>query len=177
MVLAVNIATASAGRIVARLVERLSVQSLLTSPLCDAKLAIMASSALDNPKHEAFAQDVALGMSAAESYRKNISKKASPATVETEGPSLARSPLVSLRISALKEKVSNKADKKFDLSKDKWLESMHRIARLAEESEDFAAAKGALAEVGKACDYYAPEKHKLEVEVIIGGNAESTGDD
>jgi len=138
----------------------------------------MASSALDNLKHEAFAQDVALGMSAAESYRKNVSGgKCSTATAETTGPKLARDSQIALRISSLKERMSIKADKKFDLSKDKWLESMHRIARLAEESEDFSAAKGALAEVGKACDYYAPEKHKLEVEVIIGGNAESSGDD
>lgn len=151
---------------------------VLTSLLCDAKLAIMASSALDNPKWEAFAQAMALGSSAAEAYRTHVSGgKCSVTTAETDGPKLARSPLVALRIADLKGRVSEKADKKFDLSKDKWLEALNRIATKAEECEDFSAAKGALAEVGKACDYYAPEKHKLEVEVIIGGNAESSGDD
>lgn len=133
---------------------------------------------LKNAKHEAFAQAVALGASAAEAYRQCIaSEKTSQSTVETNGPELARSTQVALRIEELKAKNAEKAEKKFDLSRDAWLRRMMGVADKAEKSEDFAAARAALTEVGKASDYYAPEKHKLEVIVTIGGDAESTGDD
>lgn len=142
----------------------------MTSPLCDAKLAIMASSALDNPKWEAFAQAVALGSSAAEAYREHIARpNTSEIAIETNGPALARKNQVAIRILDLKGRVSEKADKKFDLSKDKWLEAMNRIATKAEECEDFSAAKGALAEVGKACDYYAPTKVEHSGGVAVAG--------
>lgn len=49
------------------------------------------SEPLANPKWERFALLVATGeVSAAEAYRREIGKRASKATVETNGPALAR---------------------------------------------------------------------------------------
>jgi phage terminase small subunit len=123
--------------------------------------------ALKNPKHEAFAQSCALGMSAAESYRQGYD--CSDATAETNGPKLARDAQVKLRIAELRVKVAERADKKFDMTKEKWLERLARIAASAEESEDFSAATGALREIGKGAAFYAPEKVESEgtLEIII----------
>lgn len=123
--------------------------------------------ALKNPKHEAFAQSCALGMSAAESYRQGYD--CSDATAETNGPKLARDAQVKLRIAELRAKVAERADKKFDMTKEKWLERLARIAASAEESEDFSAATGALREIGKGAAFYAPEKVESEgtLEIII----------
>jgi len=114
---------------------------------------------LDNKKHEKFAQEVASGTSAAQAYRLHIARKGcSQATIQTEGPALARLPHVSLRIDELKEKVAEKIEKKFDLTKEKWLEQLKRIADKAEETEDYKASTSALTQIGKAADYYAPTK-------------------
>lgn len=123
--------------------------------------------ALKNIKHEAFAQSCALGMSAAESYRQGYD--CSDATAETNGPKLARDAQVKLRIAELRVKVAERADKKFDMTKEKWLERLARIAASAEESEDFSAATGALREIGKGAAFYAPEKVESEgtLEIII----------
>ncbi len=131
----------------------------------DATTEIMP--ALKNIKHEQFAQSCALGMSAAESYRQGYD--CSDATAETNGPKLARDAQVKLRIAELREKVAIKADKTFDMSKDKWLERLARIAASAEESEDFSAATGALREIGKGAGHYAPEKveHSGVTEIVI----------
>lgn len=114
--------------------------------------------ALKNPKHEAFAQKIALGSSAAEAYRQGWD--CSEATAETNGPRLARDAQVMLRISELRMKVGKAADKKFDLSKDAWLEELREIATEARQAEDFSAATGALTQIGKASAYYAPEEVK-----------------
>ena len=114
--------------------------------------------ALKNPKHEAFAQKIALGSSAAEAYRQGWD--CSEATAETNGPRLARDAQVMLRISELRMKVGKAADKKFDLSKDAWLEELREIATEARQAEDFSAATGALTQIGKAAAYYAPEEVK-----------------
>jgi len=123
--------------------------------------------ALKNTKHEAFAQAVALNMPAAQAYRDGWD--CSDATAETNGPRLARDAQVKLRIEELREKVAEKADRKFDMSKDKWLERLARIAASAEESEDFSAATGALREIGKGAGHYAPEKveHSGVTEIVI----------
>lgn len=114
--------------------------------------------ALKNPKHEAFAQKIALGSSAAKAYRQGWD--CSEATAETNGPRLARDAQVMLRISELRMKVGKAADKKFDLSKDAWLEELREIATEARQAEDFSAATGALTQIGKAAAYYAPEEVK-----------------
>jgi len=127
-------------------------------------------SALKNPKHEAFAQAVALNMPASQAYREHVSGgKCSDRTAEVTGSSLSNNSEVALRIEELRAKVAAKADRKFDLSKEAWLERLARIAASAEESEDFTAATGALREIGKGAGHYAPEKveHSGATEIVI----------
>lgn len=123
--------------------------------------------ALKNPKHEKFAQAVALNTPAAQAYRDGWN--CSDATAETNGPRLARDAQVTLRIAELREKVAEKADKTFNMTKDKWLERLHGIATKAEDVADFSAATGALREIGKGAAFYAPEKIESEgtLEIII----------
>ena len=131
--------------------------------------------ALEKPHHERFAQAVALGMSAAQAYRQHVARKnTSAASIETDGPALAGESQVALRIEELRGKVAEKAEKKFSMTRDKWLDELAAIASEARQSGDFSAASGALAHIGKASSYFEPEKHQLEVTVILGGNAEDS---
>lgn len=121
--------------------------------------------ALKNPKHEAFAQAVALGMPASQAYVEcvSIGGKCSEGTAEVTGCRLSKESKVALRIAELRNKVSEAADKKFGLTKDKWLERLERIATSAEEAEDFSAATGALDKIGKAGGWYEAEKVQLDL--------------
>jgi len=123
--------------------------------------------ALKNPKHEKFAQAVALNTPAAQAYRDGWN--CSPESAETAGPRLSKNVEVMSRIAELREKVAEKAERKFDMTKDKWLERLHGIATKAEEVADFSAATGALREIGKGAAFYAPEKIESEgtLEIII----------
>ena len=126
--------------------------------------------ALCNTKHEEFAQNCALNMPSSQAYRDCVSGgKCSERTAEVEGSKLANRPEIALRIEELRAKVAAKADRKFDLSKEAWLERLARIAASAEESEDFSAATGALREIGKGAGHYAPEKveHSGATEIVI----------
>lgn len=128
--------------------------------------------ALEKPHHERFAQAVALGMSAAQAYRQHVARKTtSAASIETDGPALARESQVALRIEELRGKVAEKAESKFALTRDKWLEKLGEIARDAHDSGDFSAATGALKEVGKAADFYAPAKVEVSGSVTILSDA------
>jgi len=120
--------------------------------------------ALQNKKHEAFAQAVALGMPASQAYADCVSGgKCSEATAEVTGCRLCKESKVALRIAELKSKVSDAADKKFDLTKDKWLGRLACIARKAEDSDDFSAATNALDKIGKAGGWYEAEKVTLDL--------------
>lgn len=123
--------------------------------------------ALKNPKHERFAQAVALNMPAAQAYRNGWD--CSDATAETNGPRLARDAQVTLRIAELRGKVAESAEKKFDLSKDQWLDRLFQISVKAEAAEDYSAATGALREIGKSAAHYAAEKveHSGVSEIVI----------
>jgi hypothetical protein len=126
--------------------------------------------ALKNQKHEAFAQTVALGCPASRAYNEIISENGvSDAVAEANGSRLLNSDKVKLRVEELRNKVALKAEKKFDMSKDKWLERLARIAASAEEVADFSAATGALREIGKGAGHYAPEKveHSGATEIVI----------
>lgn len=95
---------------------------------------------LSNPRHERFALLLASGeASAAEAYRSEISQRASKATVETEGPKLARSPQVALRIEWLKSQVAEKAKEQADeviLSMVEKRKICAQIARAGEKDSD-----------------------------------------
>jgi hypothetical protein len=134
---------------------------------------------LKNQKHERFAQAVALGMSAAKAYRQHVAvdPDAKASVIDPEASKLANDPKISPRILELREKVAAKVESKFAMTKDKWLDELAAIAAEARQTGDFSAASGALAHIGKASAYFEPERHKLEIEVIIGGNAESQNQD
>ena len=122
--------------------------------------------ALENPKYEAFAQDVALNVPAAQAYRAHVAKDPNgPAlSIDPKASKLASDGKVKARIAELRKGVGEAADKKFDLTKDKWLHRLVTIADKAEDAEDFSAAQNALDKVGKASAWYAPE----EVNVTMG---------
>lgn len=129
--------------------------------------------ALNNKKHEAFAQAVALGMPQSQAYLEHVSGgKCSEATAEVTGCTLAKESKVALRIAELRKSVQERVEKKFGLTREKWLERLEGVASKAEDVEDYSAATRALSELGKASAWYEPEKHQLEVHVSIGGNAE-----
>jgi hypothetical protein len=95
--------------------------------------------------------------------------KCSESTAETTGPKLAKESQIALRIEELRGKVAEKAEAKFGMSKDKWLERLAGIAEKAEDTGDFSAATGALREIGKGAGHYAPEKveHSGATEIVI----------
>lgn len=134
---------------------------------------------LKNQKHEAFAQAVALGMPASRAYRLHVAidPEAKSSVIDPEASKLANHPNISPRISELREKVANSVERKFAMTKDKWLDELAAIASEARQTGDFSAASGALAHIGKASAYFEPERHKLEIEVIIGGNTEGQNQD
>ena len=118
--------------------------------------------ALKNPKWEKFAQAVALNVPAAKAYRDHVAS-------DPDGPSLSIDPAasklandnkVATRIAELRENVGKSAEKKFNLTKEAWLEELRDIATEARQAEDFSAATGALTQIGKAAAYYAPEEVK-----------------
>jgi uncharacterized protein with PIN domain len=125
--------------------------------------------ALKNPRHEAFAQAVALNMPASAAWMKYVGKTKHSATVDPAASRLVKSCKVSARIAELRGKVAETAEKKFDLSKDEWLDRLFQISVKAESAEDYNAAIGALREIGKGAAHYAPEKveHSGVSEIII----------
>jgi hypothetical protein len=127
--------------------------------------------ALKNLKHEAFAQAVALSTPAAQAYREHVASdpNGDPLSIDPAASKLANENKVKTRIEELRVKVAEKADRKFDMSKDKWLERLARIAASAEEVADFSAATGALREIGRGAGHYAPEKveHSGATEIVI----------
>lgn len=130
---------------------------------------------LSNVKHEEFAQNCASGMSAAQAYLKTH-PKSSTTSAETNGPALARSNQVSIRIAELRKATGDTVNRKWKLNREQWLDRLETIADKAEKKEDFSASTKALTEVGKASGWYEPEKHELTINVIIGGNADSESD-
>lgn len=126
---------------------------------------------LKNQKHERFAQAVAMGMSAAEAYRRHVARSPDSIGAEQNGYLLVNRNDIAIRIQELREKVAAKVEAKFELTRDKWLEKLGEIARDAHTSGDYSAATGALKEVGKAADFYAPEKVEVSGSVTLLSDA------
>ena len=71
-------------------------------------------------------------------------------------------------IRARRDYLATKAAEGFVMDRQQWLESFRRIATKAEQANDFAAAKGCLAEIGKACPgFYAPVETDGKLEITI----------
>lgn len=132
---------------------------------------------LKNQKHERFAQAVAMGMSAAEAYRRHVARNPDSIGAEQNGYLVANRNDVAIRIQELREKVAAKVEAKFDMTKEKWLDELRQIATEARQTGDFSAASGALAHIGKASSFFDPEKHQLDVIVTIGGNQDTDSQD
>jgi hypothetical protein len=130
---------------------------------------------LANPRHEAFAQAVALGKSGAAAYRECVSGgKCSDRTAEVASSRLlTEGSEVAVRVAELRGKVAAKVEKRFSMDRDRWLEELAGIAQEARGAEDYSAATGALAQIGKAGGWYEAEKHQVTVKVVIGGNADA----
>lgn len=146
---------------------------------------------LQNPKHEAFAQAVANGASAAEAYRKHVSKRGSDAAVETHGPELARKSQVKVRIAELKAAAAEKAG----MTRAQAVDFCVRVINSppSEASMDnplceikmskagpyaaFPSKSEMMTRLAKMLGWDEPEKHEMEINVIIGGNAETHDQD
>jgi hypothetical protein len=122
---------------------------------------------LENPKWENFAQAVALGMSVTEAYRQHVASKRDSKGAEQNGCMLAKRDNVAIRIEELRGRVAAKVEKKFDMTRDKWLDELAGIASDARQTGDFSAATGALTQIGKAADFYAPAKVEVSGSVSI----------
>ena len=110
-------------------------------------------------KHEAFAVLCSNGLAAGAAYAR-IYPKSSKATAETDGPALLRKAQVKARVVELQAKV----EKEFTLTRIDWLESLLRIAKKAEETEDFSASRGCLREIGLAMPgWYKPVENNVTV--------------
>lgn len=147
---------------------------------------------LKNKKHEEFAQAVANGASATRAYLDCVSGgKCETRTAESNGSTLMKRTEVKQRISELRNEASDAASmSRQDMVK--WLERILR-AKPSEASEDSDICETLMTKAGpfttlvskqaaaekliKMAGWNEPEKHKLEVEVIIGGNAESQNQD
>lgn len=152
--------------------------------------------ALENPKHEAFAQAVAEGASAAEAYRRAY--KASVPTAETNGPKLLRdNAQVELRAVELKAIQSEIIEKQFRMSREDviqglvevWKTPIGEIKESHQLCQEYSFTPGmhgdaykykmpskldALEKLIKMAGWYAPEK--VEVSGGIAGLfAEITG--
>jgi len=122
---------------------------------------------LENPKWEKFAQAIALGMNATEAYRQHVASKRDSKGAEQNGCMLAKRDNVAIRIEELRGRVAAKVEKKFDMTRDKWLDELAGIASDARQTGDFSAATGALTQIGKAADFYAPAKVEVSGTVSI----------
>lgn len=139
--------------------------------------------ALDNPKHEAFAQAVALGMSATQAYRTEVSEEGClTSTAMSEGCRLLGSPKVSTRVEELRKAVSKKAEERFGLTAETLIRlhldvietplgEVDKNSRLAQEykiGKDGITIKtmpkaSSAAELAKLCGFYAPEKVEASI--------------
>lgn len=80
---------------------------------------------------------------------------------------MSKSPKIAQRILELREKVAAKVESKFAMTRDKWLDELAGIASDARQTGDFSAATGALTQIGKAADFYAPAKVEVSGTVSI----------
>lgn len=101
-----------------------------------------------------------MGESARNAYRQHVatSPKTTQNAVDVQACNLLKSPKIALRVQELRESNARRVEKRFEMTRDQWLERLAGIAEKAEDAEDFSAATGALTQIGKATDYYAPRK-------------------
>lgn len=112
-------------------------------------------------KHEAFAKAWAEGKNFTEAAR---IAGYSGENARKHGSLLGTNP----DIVARKDYLATKAAEEFTMTRAQWLEELREIGQEARQAGDFAAAKGCLAEIGKACPgFYAPAQVEGTLEVIV----------
>ena len=139
-----------------------------------------SSTPLRNARHEAFAQEVAGGASAAEAYR-GVYVSAKRPTAETEGPKLLRDPQVSLRVTALQSVAAAVIAKRWEMTREEVAQYLIEIIqtpigevnethRLCQEYSETTGANGtqhrykmpakldAVEKLIKMAGWYAPQK-------------------
>lgn len=125
------------------------------------KKATDPSKPLRLAKHEAFAKAWASG--------KNLTESAliagySEESARKQGSVLGTNP----DIIARKDHLATKAAEKFTMSRTEWLEELRSLGEEARKAKDYSAAKGCLAEIGKACPgFYAPQEIDGKLEIIV----------
>jgi len=148
--------------------------------------------ALKNPKHEAFAQAIANGSTGVQAYRDEVAIGCTTASAMVQASRLLADAKVSLRVEELQKLANDTLEKRLGWNKEKALsylveiletpvgevDKLHRLAQEFRDTEDCSQVKlpskaDAMKQIAAMCGWNDPEKHSLEVNIVIGGNAES----
>lgn len=115
--------------------------------------------ALSNARRELFAQGLTKGLTAYQAYIEAGYKADRGAASR-----LSANVSIQARVAELQKRVEDR----FELSRVEWLKSFLRIAQKAERVGDFAAARGALREIGLAMPrWYTPEEVSGAITVLV----------
>lgn len=147
--------------------------------------------ALKNPKHEAFAQAIANGSTGVQAYRDEVAIGCTTISAMVQASRLLADDKVSLRVAELQKLAETTLEKRLGWNKEKALsylveiletpvgevDKLHRLAQEYKDTEDSSQVKlpskaDAMKQISAMCGWNEPEKHTLEVSVVIGGNAE-----
>jgi hypothetical protein len=147
--------------------------------------------ALKHPPHEAFAQAIANGATGVQAYRDEVAIGCTTASAMVQASRLLADDKVALRVAELQKLANDTLEKRLGWNKEKALsylveiletpvgevDKLHRLAQEFRDTEDCTQVKlpskaDAMKQIAVMCGWNEPEKHSLEVSVVIGGNAE-----
>ena len=148
--------------------------------------------ALKNLKHEAFAQAIANGSTGVQAYRDEVAVGCTTKTAMESASRMLADAKVSARVEELQNLANDTLEKRLGWNKEKALsylveiletpigevDKLHRLAQEFRDTEDCSQVKlpskaDAMKQIAAMCGWNDPEKHSLEVNIVIGGNAES----
>ncbi len=147
--------------------------------------------ALKNPKHEAFCRAIANGSTGVQAYRDEVAIDCTTKTAIEAASRLLADCNISARVEELQKLAETTLEKRLGWNKEKALTYLveiletpigevgkeHRLAQEFRNTEDCSQIKlpskaDAMKQIAAMCGWNEPEKHSMEVNVIIGGNAE-----
>jgi hypothetical protein len=148
--------------------------------------------ALKHPPHEAFAQAIANGATGVQAYRDEVAVGCTTKTAMEAASRLLADCKIAARVEELQKMAENTLEKRLGWNKEKALsylveiletpvgevDKLHRLAQEFRDTEDCSQVKlpskaDAMKQIAAMCGWNDPEKHSLEVNIVIGGNAES----